>query len=273
MPVLMDARSHLAADFLVADFDAELQAALELSKQEANASWAVSETSGELSQQQPLVTEGSFLDAHVHGTERLSDEERELREAMLLSMVCAPPPEPALVDDEEAIQRAMKASIEEAEKAERKRRDIARREDNSDLFQAALRASRVDLGPHGISQAAKILATGDASLGQAAALAKTGTHTGAGGKFSRAKSATALKSSSSATGRGAGVEPPLNSAPSLTSSGAKIAPGTAAAGPPHTVAGASGRGRSASSTLRSTGMALAKGPRLSTLPPDSPSQK
>ncbi|CAJ1390753.1 unnamed protein product [Effrenium voratum] len=41
-------------------------------------------------------------------------------------------------------------------------------EDDSELFQAALRASRVDLGPRGISQAAKIMATGDEKLGQQA---------------------------------------------------------------------------------------------------------
>jgi len=50
--------------------------------------------------------------------------------------------------------------------------------------EAALRASCVDLGPKGISQAAKIMATGDESLGQASLLSKTGTHIGAGARSS-----------------------------------------------------------------------------------------
>merc|ERR1719336_1828435 len=74
-----------------------------------------------------------------------------------------------------------------------------RQEDSSELFQAALRASRVDLGPRGISQAAKIMATGDETLGQAALVAKTGTHQGAGGRYNRSGA-----SSSSATPNAAG---------------------------------------------------------------------
>ena len=45
-------------------------------------------------------------------------------------------------------------------------------EEGSELFKAALRASTLDLGPRGISQAAKIMATGDQHLGQARVLAK-----------------------------------------------------------------------------------------------------
>merc|ERR1711941_84852 len=53
-----------------------------------------------------------------------------------------------------------------------------------DLFRAALRASCLDLGPRGISQPAKVFATGDTSIGQPSAGYNT-TTSGARGKRGR----------------------------------------------------------------------------------------
>merc|ERR1719210_2423060 len=108
-----------------------------------------------------------------------------IQEAMAASLGEPPPPDPGFIDDEDEITKAIKASELEAQRAEKMRLERMRQEDSSELFQAALRASRVDLGPRGISQAAKIMATGDETLGQAALLNKTNTHQGAGGRFTR----------------------------------------------------------------------------------------
>lgn len=118
---------------------------------------------------------------------RLVHEDRELQEALSLSAAVVPP-EPKLMDDEDAIQRAIRESEEEAKAAEQRRIEVMRTEDEGVLFQAALRASRVDLGPRGISQAAKIMATGDLNLGQADVVKKTNSHLGAGGIFQRVPS-------------------------------------------------------------------------------------
>merc|ERR1711998_4890 len=96
------------------------------------------------------------------------------------------------IDDEDTVQKAIAESEKVAKEAEQRRIARDRAEDEGELFQAALRASRVDLGPRGISQAAKIMATGDMSLGHASVVKKTGSHTGAGGKFARVPSGTAL---------------------------------------------------------------------------------
>lgn len=63
---------------------------------------------------------------------------------------------------EEALKASEQAAAEDLEKIKQKHEE----EDNSELFRAALRASCLDLGPRGISQAAKVFATGDATLGQ-----------------------------------------------------------------------------------------------------------
>lgn len=118
-------------------------------------------------------------------------EDRDLQEAIALSANCSPP-EPTMTDDEDAIQRAIRESENEAKAAEARRLEVMRAEDEGELFQAALRASRVDLGPRGISQAAKIMATGDTTLGQALVVAQTDSHKGAGSTFRRVPSGSAL---------------------------------------------------------------------------------
>merc|ERR1719210_1796006 len=106
--------------------------------------------------------------------EREEQEESELQKALALSASCEPPPEPGFLDIEDDIQQAIRASEAQAEAEAARKRELMKQEDSSELFQAALRASRVDLGPRGVSQAAKVMATGDESLGQAGLLARTG---------------------------------------------------------------------------------------------------
>merc|ERR1712070_557275 len=89
------------------------------------------------------------------------------------------------VDDPDELAKALRESEEQAARDAERIRRMHKEEDESALFQAALRASRVDLGPRGISQAAKVMATGDATRGQAKVVAKTGSHQGSGGRFSR----------------------------------------------------------------------------------------
>lgn len=184
----------LAADMGVDP--AELQAVLAASQQDASGGEAfMGEAAarvrchpGAMAQEELALEESARLAAGLE-RRRLEEEERLLQEALALSVATPAPPEPGLVDDDDAIAKALKASIEAAEAEEVKRKERMRSEDDSELFQAALRASRVDLGPRGISQAAKIMATGDTSLGQAALVAKTGSHRGAGARFSRSTSA------------------------------------------------------------------------------------
>merc|ERR1711924_536580 len=122
---------------------------------------------------------------------RQMSEDTELQKALALSAEVAQP-EPRLVDYEDAIMKAIRESEREAQVAEKKRIEAMRAEDEGALFQAALRASKVDLGPRGISQAAKIMVTGDESLGQAAVVLKTNSHAGAGGVFHRVPSGASL---------------------------------------------------------------------------------
>lgn len=194
------------------DFEAELQAALEASKLEV---------------EQPA--QFSAADA----------EDRALQEALKLSLAGeqAPPP-PDFVDDDDEIWKAIKASELEAQKATKREQERRRREDDSDLFQAALRASRVDLGPRGISQAAKIMATGDGSLGQAGAVQKLSSHAGAGGKFERSRSTGVLRASGSTVALAS-----TGGCSSSASSG-----GGGAARPPSGCGGARMRGTSSSSS-------------------------
>eukprot|EP00927_Polykrikos_kofoidii_P014128 TRINITY_DN16160_c0_g1_i1.p1 TRINITY_DN16160_c0_g1~~TRINITY_DN16160_c0_g1_i1.p1 ORF type:complete len:428 (+),score=112.70 TRINITY_DN16160_c0_g1_i1:117-1286(+) len=87
--------------------------------------------------------------------------------------------------DEAELEAALKAS-EEAIAEDRERiRKKHEKEDGSDLFKAALRASCLDLGPRGISQAAKVFATGDATIGQPRAGFDTST-SGARGRRGKA---------------------------------------------------------------------------------------
>lgn len=90
----------------------------------------------------------------------------------------------AAAADMAELEAALKASeafaAEEAERIRKKHEE----EDSSELFRAALRASCLDLGPRGISQAAKVFATGDPSLGQPKAGFNT-TTSGARGRRSR----------------------------------------------------------------------------------------
>eukprot|EP00746_Dinoflagellata_sp_MGD_P091606 gnl/MRDRNA2_/MRDRNA2_36296_c0_seq1.p1 gnl/MRDRNA2_/MRDRNA2_36296_c0~~gnl/MRDRNA2_/MRDRNA2_36296_c0_seq1.p1 ORF type:complete len:397 (-),score=90.64 gnl/MRDRNA2_/MRDRNA2_36296_c0_seq1:82-1203(-) len=71
----------------------------------------------------------------------------------------------AAAEEDELASALRESEATVAEERERLRRQHEE-EDSSDLFRAALRASCLDLGPRGISQAAKVFATGDATIGQ-----------------------------------------------------------------------------------------------------------
>mmetsp|Transcript_13017 Transcript_13017/g.22688 ORF Transcript_13017/g.22688 Transcript_13017/m.22688 type:complete len:354 (+) Transcript_13017:92-1153(+) len=87
--------------------------------------------------------------------------------------------------DEAQVLEAMKASESTVEEERERIRQRHEEEDSSDLFRAALRASCLDLGPRGISQAAKVFATGDPTIGQPKAGFDTST-SGARGRRSKA---------------------------------------------------------------------------------------
>eukprot|EP00928_Gymnodinium_smaydae_P026960 TRINITY_DN21003_c0_g1_i1.p1 TRINITY_DN21003_c0_g1~~TRINITY_DN21003_c0_g1_i1.p1 ORF type:complete len:324 (+),score=92.42 TRINITY_DN21003_c0_g1_i1:65-1036(+) len=73
----------------------------------------------------------------------------------------------AEADAEEAeLEAALKASEKLAAEERERIKKRHEEEDSSELFQAALKASCLDLGPRGISQAAKVFASGDATIGQ-----------------------------------------------------------------------------------------------------------
>mmetsp|Transcript_32864 Transcript_32864/g.104378 ORF Transcript_32864/g.104378 Transcript_32864/m.104378 type:complete len:311 (-) Transcript_32864:17-949(-) len=175
----------LALESLASNLDAQLEAALEASRQGA--------TSTALGQEVDADDDDAALEAAIamslgRSAPRIRgyvDNPDEMQRALDESKACPLPRVPDFVDDQDELQRALEASNQEAEKEEKKRKERMRREDGTDLFQAALRASRVDLGPRGISQPAKIFASGDATIGQASVLAKTGSHMGSGGKFAR----------------------------------------------------------------------------------------
>lgn len=171
--------------------DADLQAALELSRLEGG---KAPEREDDVLQQALSASEEQ---AALLLARRRQEEDKLLQDAIQASLATPAPPEPGFEDDEDLIQKALKASMEAEKEAEKKRQELRRSEDDSDLFQAALRASRVDLGPRGISQAAKIMATGDEALGQAKLVAKSDSHKGSGGKFSRKSLATLPSAASS----------------------------------------------------------------------------
>lgn len=87
--------------------------------------------------------------------------------------------------EERELEAALKASELAAQEDLERKNKLHEEEDNSELFRAALRASTLDLGPRGVSQAAKVFATGDPSVGQPKAGFDT-TTSGARGKRSRA---------------------------------------------------------------------------------------
>jgi len=98
--------------------------------------------------------------------------------------------EAAAAADQAELEAALAASEEAfAEHAERVRKQHEE-EDGSDLFRAALRASCLDLGPRGVSQAAKVFSTGDATIGQPRATYCTAT-AGARGRRSSAADGSA----------------------------------------------------------------------------------
>lgn len=68
--------------------------------------------------------------------------------------------------DEAELEAALKASEAAAAEHQERIKRQHEEEDGSDLFRAALRASCLDLGPRGVSQAAKVFATGDITIGQ-----------------------------------------------------------------------------------------------------------
>lgn len=79
----------------------------------------------------------------------------------------------------------MQASEQTAADDLERKRQRHEEEDSSELFRAALRASCLDLGPRGISQAAKVFATGDPTIGQPRAGFDT-TTSGARGRRTKA---------------------------------------------------------------------------------------
>jgi len=108
---------------------------------------------------------------------REDDEERRFLEASMQQAQADAQrrSEAAAAADQAELEAAFKASKEAAaEHAERVRKQHEE-EDGSDLFCAALRASCLDLGPRGVSQAAKVFSTGDATIGQPRATYCTAT--------------------------------------------------------------------------------------------------
>ncbi|CAE8660442.1 unnamed protein product, partial [Polarella glacialis] len=61
--------------------------------------------------------EASRRDAAAFSAGRRDEEERQLQEVLALSMSCGPPvPKPEYVDDEDELQKVLRASAEEVEK-------------------------------------------------------------------------------------------------------------------------------------------------------------
>mmetsp|Transcript_1544 Transcript_1544/g.3633 ORF Transcript_1544/g.3633 Transcript_1544/m.3633 type:complete len:207 (+) Transcript_1544:54-674(+) len=118
------------------------------------------------------------------------EEDDELQKALEASMFEAPPARRGSIPDAE-IQGALRLSEEALAKDVKRAELIRKQEDGSDLFQAALRASKVDLGPRGISQVAKIMATGDPSLGKASVVAKMPSKMGMRPELKKAKTFSA----------------------------------------------------------------------------------
>mmetsp|Transcript_29431 Transcript_29431/g.67784 ORF Transcript_29431/g.67784 Transcript_29431/m.67784 type:complete len:285 (-) Transcript_29431:100-954(-) len=114
----------------------------------------------------------------------LADEEdEELQMAVALSISASLPPT-RFTEDPKEVERAISQSLELAT-VEEKQRSLQKRKEDPELLEAALRASLIDLGPKGVSQAAKIMDTGDDTLGHARLLKRMGTHKGAGAPFQR----------------------------------------------------------------------------------------
>mmetsp|Transcript_44114 Transcript_44114/g.104385 ORF Transcript_44114/g.104385 Transcript_44114/m.104385 type:complete len:322 (-) Transcript_44114:140-1105(-) len=160
----------------------------------------------------------------------IEEDDEEMQMALALSM-SSPLPGPRYVDDAKEVEKATKESLEEAAAEEKKRADMRWKED-PELFEAALRASLMDLGPLGISQAAKIMATGDDTLGHAKVLKRTGTHTGAGAAFVRkdARSSTEPAMTPSASLKASGsAQPTITSSSSSKMSLARSAENIVAA--------------------------------------------
>lgn len=240
---------------------ADLEAILKVTQEEDSLDAQAKRWAEQMQAQTKQAVEASLGDAEKMRRLREEQEERELQEALALS-AASPDPEPKLLDDEDSIQRALRESELEAQAAEARRKELMRSEDEGELFQAALRASKVDLGPRGISQAAKIMATGDTGLGQAAAVAKTGSHSGAGSRFSRqngSRSTSSLRLESSflqhagaAAAAGATSKAPEAPVPAGGEDGAAAPPGRASN------RGAAATGN-ASGSLRGAGISLAAG--------------
>lgn len=129
-------------------------------------------------------------------------------------------------NDAEELQRALAASLDDAPFFE----------EDDELLVAALKASRFDLGPRGISQVAKIFATGDATIGQprqtvegrseskdAATSSRAGSHTS-----SRVAVAVNITSNMSTTSshRIAGSAIASTTSSNATSSSLTVAPGS-----------------------------------------------
>mmetsp|Transcript_56732 Transcript_56732/g.105030 ORF Transcript_56732/g.105030 Transcript_56732/m.105030 type:complete len:256 (-) Transcript_56732:64-831(-) len=152
------------------------------------------------------------------------DEDGELQMAVALSM-SSPLPPARFMDDPKEVERAISQSLESAA-VEEKQRTLQKRKEDPELLEAALRASLIDLGPKGVSQAAKIMDTGDDSLGHAKVLKRTGTHRGAGAPFQRPIDPTLAptpSSSSSPSGGASSTKPAESNALTSPSGGRAVA--------------------------------------------------
>eukprot|EP00931_Biecheleriopsis_adriatica_P047664 TRINITY_DN27499_c0_g1_i2.p1 TRINITY_DN27499_c0_g1~~TRINITY_DN27499_c0_g1_i2.p1 ORF type:complete len:321 (-),score=108.67 TRINITY_DN27499_c0_g1_i2:126-1088(-) len=169
------------------DDEAELAKILEESRKEADSIRMRDEASVQQALEASAAAEAEAAARRVEAARRAEEEEKRFLEATVqeAKQEAERKAREQAAADEAEFEAALKASeLAAAEDADR-RRKRHEEEDSSDLFRAALRASCLDLGPRGISQAAKVFATGDPTLGQPRAGFDT-TTSGARGRRARA---------------------------------------------------------------------------------------
>eukprot|EP00931_Biecheleriopsis_adriatica_P047663 TRINITY_DN27499_c0_g1_i1.p1 TRINITY_DN27499_c0_g1~~TRINITY_DN27499_c0_g1_i1.p1 ORF type:complete len:311 (-),score=102.87 TRINITY_DN27499_c0_g1_i1:126-1058(-) len=160
---------------------------LEESRKEADSIRMRDEASVQQALEASAAAEAEAAARRVEAARRAEEEEKRFLEATVqeAKQEAERKAREQAAADEAEFEAALKASeLAAAEDADR-RRKRHEEEDSSDLFRAALRASCLDLGPRGISQAAKVFATGDPTLGQPRAGFDT-TTSGARGRRARA---------------------------------------------------------------------------------------
>eukprot|EP00929_Paragymnodinium_shiwhaense_P069967 TRINITY_DN35367_c0_g1_i1.p1 TRINITY_DN35367_c0_g1~~TRINITY_DN35367_c0_g1_i1.p1 ORF type:complete len:325 (+),score=86.90 TRINITY_DN35367_c0_g1_i1:147-1121(+) len=232
--------------------DLDLALAIEASRREAEAQQAAQRARGAAvpsdSNMHALFEESRRLAVDSESRRRKTieeEEERQLQEALARSTMEGFGPV-AVNNEEDELMRAIRESEEQLAAEKEKKRKEQETEDSTDLFKAALRASCIDLGPRGVSQAAKIFATGDSSLGQP----KTGTATAcAGSRYVRGANSQSTKnlapSKSGLLRADVGTPPDTTAAASPQKLGAAV----------KSISSSGGPGSASKSSLQSAGRA------------------